>query len=231
MAAACQGAHLQQYSQFANIKYTPLMNLKPQDLLVLLKVAAHPPQHWTYAVLGEALAMSASEAHACVKRAVACGLAVEPARGEWSPVKPNLLEFMVHGVRYIWPATPGPVKRGVPTAFGAEPLASHLAVAAGEAPKNRTFRVGGMVKEGSVERKDLTVKFIVTDTAKEMTVTYTGILPDLFREGKGVVAQGKLGDNGLFTATEVLAKHDENYMPPEAQHAVDQAQKTIETLK
>jgi cytochrome c-type biogenesis protein CcmE len=75
------------------------------------------------------------------------------------------------------------------------------------------------------------VKFIVTDTAKEMTVTYTGILPDLFREGKGVVAQGKLGDNGLFTATEVLAKHDENYMPPEAQHAVDQAQKTIETLK
>ena len=134
MAAACQGAHLQQYSQFANIKYTPLMNLKPQDLLVLLKVAAHPPQHWTYAVLGEALAMSASEAHACVKRAVACGLAVEPARGEWSPVKPNLLEFIVHSVRYIWPATPGPVKRGVPTAFGAEPLASHLAVAAGEAP-------------------------------------------------------------------------------------------------
>ena len=104
-------------------------------------------------------------------------------------------------------------------------------VAAGEAPKNRTFRVGGMVKGGYVERKDLTVKFIVTDTAKEMTVTYTGILPDLFREGKGVVAQGKLGDNGLFTATEVLAKHDENYMPPEAQHAVDQAQKTIETLK
>ena len=103
-------------------------------------------------------------------------------------------------------------------------------VAAGEAPKNRTFRVGGMVKEGSVERKDLTVKFIVTDTAKEMTVTYTGILPDLFREGKGVVAQGKLGDNGLV-AREVLAKHDENYMPPEAQHAVDQAQKTIETLK
>ena len=104
-------------------------------------------------------------------------------------------------------------------------------VAAGEAPKNRTFRVGGMVKEGSVERKDLPLKYIVTDTAKEMTVTYTGILPDLFREGKGVVAQGKLGDNGLFTATEVLAKHDENYMPPEAQHAVDQAQKTIETLK
>ena len=104
-------------------------------------------------------------------------------------------------------------------------------VAAGEAPKNRTFRVGGMVKEGAVERTGLTVRCIGTETAKEMTVTYTGILPDLFREGKGVVAQGKLGDNGLFTATEVLAKHDENYMPPEAQHAVDQAQKTIETLK
>ena len=72
---------------------------------------------------------------------------------------------------------------------------------------------------------------MVTDTAKEVSVSYTGILPDLFREGKGVVAQGKLGDDGLFRATEVLAKHDENYMPPEAQHAVDQAQKTIETLK
>ena len=80
-------------------------------------------------------------------------------------------------------------------------------------------------------RTDITARFVVTDTAQEMKVTYTGILPDLFREGKGVVAQGKLADNGLFTATEVLAKHDENYMPPEAQHAVDQAQKTIETLK
>jgi cytochrome c-type biogenesis protein CcmE len=79
--------------------------------------------------------------------------------------------------------------------------------------------------------KDLTVKFIVTDTAKEVSVTYTGILPDLFREGKGVVAQGKLNDEGLFTASEVLAKHDENYMPPEAKHAVDQAQNTIKTLK
>lgn len=104
-------------------------------------------------------------------------------------------------------------------------------VTAGEAPKNRTFRVGGMVKVGSIVRKDLTVSFIVTDTAHEMPVTYTGILPDLFREGKGVVAQGKLNNEGLFTAAEVLAKHDENYMPPEAQHAVDQAQKTIQTLK
>jgi hypothetical protein len=110
------------------------MNLKPQDLLVLLKVAAHSPQRWTYAALGEALAMSASEAHASVKRAVASGLAVAPSRGEWSPVRPNLLEFVLHGVRYIWPATAGPVKRGVPTAFGVEPLASQLTTAPGEAP-------------------------------------------------------------------------------------------------
>lgn len=104
-------------------------------------------------------------------------------------------------------------------------------ISAGEAPKNRTFRVGGMVKTGTVKRDNLTVSFVVTDTAKEVGVVYTGILPDLFREGKGVVAQGKLGADGVFTATEVLAKHDENYMPPEAQHAVDQAQKTIQTLK
>ncbi len=75
------------------------------------------------------------------------------------------------------------------------------------------------------------MSFIVTDTARDMKVSYTGILPDLFREGKGVVAQGKLGEDGLFTASEVLAKHDENYMPPEAQHAVDEAQKTVKTLK
>jgi cytochrome c-type biogenesis protein CcmE len=104
-------------------------------------------------------------------------------------------------------------------------------VASGEAPKGRTFRVGGMVKTGTVQRDNLTVAFVVTDTAKEVPVRYTGILPDLFREGKGVVAQGKLGEDGLFVASEVLAKHDENYMPPEAQHAVDQAQKTIKTLK
>ncbi|OGB31970.1 MAG: cytochrome c biogenesis protein CcmE [Burkholderiales bacterium RIFCSPLOWO2_12_FULL_61_40] len=104
-------------------------------------------------------------------------------------------------------------------------------IASGEAPRNRTFRVGGMVKDGSVKRDNLTVAFVVTDTAKEVSVSYTGILPDLFREGKGVVAQGKLGNDGHFTATEVLAKHDENYMPPEAQHAVDQAQKSIKTLK
>ena len=106
-------------------------------------------------------------------------------------------------------------------------------IAAGEAPKNRTFRVGGMVKTGTIKRDNLTVSFVVTDTAKEVGVTYTGILPDLFREGKGVVAQGQLGADGKFTASEVLAKHDENYMPPEAQHAMDQAkaQQTIKTLK
>ena len=106
-------------------------------------------------------------------------------------------------------------------------------VGAGEAPQNRTFRIGGMVKEGSVKRDNLTVAFVVTDTLKEVPVTYTGILPDLFRVGKGVVAQGQLGSNGQFTASEVLAKHDENYMPPEAQHALDQAEieKTGKTLK
>lgn len=110
------------------------MELKPQDLLVLLKVAAHPTQRWTYAALGESLGMSASETHASVKRAVASGLAVAPSRGEWYPVRPNLLEFVLHGARYVWPATAGPVKRGVPTAFGAEPLASQLVAAPGEAP-------------------------------------------------------------------------------------------------
>lgn len=103
-------------------------------------------------------------------------------------------------------------------------------VGAGEAPQNRTFRIGGLVKEGSVKRDNLTVAFIVTDSIKEVPVTYTGILPDLFREGKGVVAQGQLGNNGQFTASEVLAKHDENYMPPEAASALEQAQKAQKTL-
>ncbi len=110
------------------------MELKPQDLLVLLKVAANPQQRWTYAALGEALAMSASETHACVKRAVACGLAVSQGREGWQPVRPALLEFVLHGARYVWPAIPGPVKRGVPTSIGTEPLASELSVAPGEAP-------------------------------------------------------------------------------------------------
>jgi cytochrome c-type biogenesis protein CcmE len=106
-------------------------------------------------------------------------------------------------------------------------------VGAGEAPQNRTFRIGGLVKDGTVKRDNLTVSFVVTDTVKEVPVTYTGILPDLFREGKGVVAQGQLGQDGKFTASEVLAKHDENYMPPEAQHALDKAtvEKTGQSLK
>ena len=106
-------------------------------------------------------------------------------------------------------------------------------VAAGEAPRDRAFRIGGLVQVGSVKRNQegLTVNFVVTDTAKDIPVSYAGILPDLFREGKGVVAQGKLGADGVFRANEVLAKHDENYMPPDAQHAVDQAQKAQKTLR
>ena len=92
-----------------------------------------------------------------------------------------------------------------------------------KAPQGRTFRVGGLVEEKSVKREGVTVRFNVTDTAKTIPVVYTGILPDLFREGKGVVAQGKLGPDGVFTASEVLAKHDENYMPPEAAEAVNRA--------
>jgi len=97
----------------------------------------------------------------------------------------------------------------------------------GKAPKAQVFRVGGMVKEGSIKRDNLTVSFVITDTVKEIPVSYTGILPDLFKEGKGAVVQGKLEQSGRFLASEVLAKHDENYMPPEAQHALDQAQKTV----
>ena len=97
-------------------------------------------------------------------------------------------------------------------------------VSKGEAPKDRTFRIGGLVKEGSLQRTDITARFVVTDTAKEIPVSYTGILPDLFMEGKGAVAQGKLVADGSFTASEVLAKHDENYMPPEAAKAVNDAQ-------
>ena len=98
-------------------------------------------------------------------------------------------------------------------------------VAENRAPQGRAFRIGGMVVEKSLTRGSdgLTVRFSVTDTAKTVPVVYTGILPDLFKEGKGVVAQGKIGADGVFHATEVLAKHDENYMPPEAAAAVDKA--------
>jgi cytochrome c-type biogenesis protein CcmE len=100
-------------------------------------------------------------------------------------------------------------------------------VAAGEAPLNRTFRIGGLVEKGSLKRESdgLTMQFSVTDTAQRITVRYTGILPDLFKEGAGAIAQGKLEADGTFRATEVLAKHDENYMPPEAAQAIEKAHK------
>ena len=112
-------------------------------------------------------------------------------------------------------------------------------VAENRAPQGRAFRIGGMVVEKSLARASdgLTVRFAVTDTVKTVPVVYTGILPDLFKEGKGVVAQGKIGPDGVFHATEVLAKHDENYMPPEAAAAIDQAhnraamEKAAKTLK
>lgn len=98
-------------------------------------------------------------------------------------------------------------------------------VAANEAPVGKSFRIGGLVEKGSVKREPdgVTVQFVVTDTAKSLPVLYRGVLPDLFREGKGVVTQGRLGPDGLFRAEEVLAKHDENYMPPAAQDAIDKA--------
>jgi cytochrome c-type biogenesis protein CcmE len=98
-------------------------------------------------------------------------------------------------------------------------------VAAKEAPQGRSFRIGGLVEVGSIQRepKGLTTRFVVTDLSKTIPVTYTGLLPDLFKEGKGVVAQGKLGADGIFRADQVLAKHDENYMPPEAADALKKA--------
>ncbi len=102
-------------------------------------------------------------------------------------------------------------------------------VSQGKAPVERAFRIGGLVEEGSVRREGdgLTTRFAVTDTAMSIPVVYTGVLPDLFKEGKGVVAEGRLGADGLFTATQVLAKHDENYMPPEAADAIEKAQKSL----
>ena len=109
-------------------------------------------------------------------------------------------------------------------------------IAQGEAPVDRAFRIGGLVEEGSLQRSadGLSVQFVVTDTAKSVPVTYSvkeyGPLPDLFKEGKGVVAEGKMGVDGQFAATQVLAKHDENYMPPEAAHALEQAAKAQQTV-
>jgi cytochrome c-type biogenesis protein CcmE len=98
-------------------------------------------------------------------------------------------------------------------------------IAANEAPRDRSFRIGGLVEEGSLKRdgQSLTVNFVVADMAQRIPVSYTGMLPDLFKEGKGVVAQGKLGSDGVFRAEQVLAKHDENYMPPEAAEALEKA--------
>lgn len=106
-------------------------------------------------------------------------------------------------------------------------------VAAKEAPVGRTFRIGGLVQEGTLKRESdgLTVHFTVTDTAQSIPVVYKGILPDLFKEGRGCVAQGKLNPDGVFQAEQVLAKHDENYMPPEAGEAIDKAKHAKEASK
>lgn len=105
-------------------------------------------------------------------------------------------------------------------------------IMAGEAPHGRSFRMGGMVEVGSIQRQPdgVTVSFMVTDTVQKIRVNYRGSLPDLFKEGKGVVAQGKLGSDKLFIADEVLAKHDENYMPPEAAYALKKADEANKTL-
>ena len=131
---------------------------------------------------------------------------------------------------------------GIATALVLNAIQSNLVfffsptqVAAREAPVQKTFRVGGLVEQGSLKREDdgLTVRFVVTDLAHTVPVIYTGILPDLFKEGKGVVAQGRLGAEGIFHADQVLAKHDENYMPPEAADALkpNYAQKASETVE
>nr|WP_274498572.1 MarR family transcriptional regulator [Xanthomonas campestris] len=110
------------------------VELKPQDLVVLYKQVAQPGQTWTYASLGEALGMSASQVHRSVKRAVASGLALEKNRGEWETVRTALHEFAVHGVRYAFPAVIGPLKRGIPTSFGAPPLSIAISSVPGDAP-------------------------------------------------------------------------------------------------
>ena len=126
----------------------------------------------------------------------------------------------------------GLMSLGVATALILQAFESNLVfffspsqIAAKEAPQDRLFRVGGLVKEGSVERDPagLSVRLMVTDTVEQVQVSYVGLLPDLFQEGKGVVAQGRLDDKGVFYAQQVLAKHDENYMPPEAAEALSKA--------
>ena len=133
--------------------------------------------------------------------------------------------------RGLWIAA-GVAGLGVATALVLNAFQSNLVfffsptdVAEHRAPQGRAFRIGGLVEDKSLTRASdgLTVRFRVTDTAQTIPVVYTGILPDLFKEGKGVVAQGRIGPDGVFHATEVLAKHDENYMPPEAAAALDKA--------
>ena len=135
--------------------------------------------------------------------------------------------------RFVWIGA-GVAVLGVAAALVLNAFQSNLVfffspteVAEHRAPQGRAFRIGGLVEEKSLTRAPdgLTVRFRVTDTAQTIPVVYTGILPDLFKEGKGVVAQGRLGPDGVFQATEVLAKHDENYMPPEAASAIEQAKK------
>ena len=143
--------------------------------------------------------------------------------------------------RFLWIGA-GVLVLGVATALVLSAFQSNLVffftpsqVAANEAPRGRPFRIGGLVESGSLKRStdSLTVSFNVTDTAKTIPVVYTGLLPDLFKEGKGVVAQGALQSDGTFKATEVLAKHDENYMPPEAKAALEGAKQgtTMPSLK
>ena len=145
--------------------------------------------------------------------------------------------------RFAWIAA-GVAVLGVAVALVLNAFQSNLVffftptqVAQKEAPQGRPFRIGGLVENGSIKRipNSVDVTFVVTDTAQRVPVTYSGLLPDLFKEGKGVVAQGSLAPDGTFRATEVLATHDENYMPPEAAAAVDQAHKgkgmSVSTLK
>ncbi|MDQ1241732.1 MAG: cytochrome c-type biosis protein CcmE [Pseudomonadota bacterium] len=118
---------------------------------------------------------------------------------------------------------------GIATAFALQAFQQNLLyyysptqILAGEAPDSRSFRVGGLVQDGSVQRApgSLEVRFTLTDFSNTVGVSYTGVLPDLFREGQGIIARGKLKDDGVFVAEEVLAKHDENYMPPEVKDSL-----------
>ena len=132
----------------------------------------------------------------------------------------------------------GVVALGAATAFVLKAFEENLVfffsptqVADKEAPAGRTFRIGGIVEPGSLKREGVEVRFVVTDTARGLPVVYRGQLPDLFREGKMVVAQGQLDGDGTFRAREVLAKHDENYMPAEAKAAVDKAHAAAKAAK